>query len=100
MILEIRARFAKLQYEYTQHASDQRIRRTISADEVGEAIACGEVIEIYPDDKYGPSCLIFGWTKGGRPLHVQCTYPSRPIMRVITIYEPDPGKWISWTVRR
>ena len=24
-------------------------------------IADGQVIEDYPDDKYGPSCLIFGW---------------------------------------
>ncbi|MEG4054235.1 MULTISPECIES: DUF4258 domain-containing protein [unclassified Microcoleus] len=34
----------------------------------------GEVIEEYPDDKYSPSCLIFGLTIANRPLHVQCSY--------------------------
>ena len=32
-----------------------------------------EVIEDYPEDKYGPSCLILGFTVYGRPLHVQCS---------------------------
>jgi len=29
--------------------------------EIREMIADGQVIEDYHDDKYGPSCLIFGW---------------------------------------
>lgn len=65
-----------------------------------EAIAAGEVIEDYPDDKYGPSCLIYGKTRAQRPLHVQCSYPSRPLVRVITLYEPDPEKWIDNRTRR
>jgi hypothetical protein len=35
--------------------------------EIREMIADGQVIEDYPDDKYGPSCLIFGFTLKGRP---------------------------------
>ena len=59
--------------------------------EVEEAIASrSEVIEDYPNDKYGPSCLVLGYTKAGRPLHVQCSYPSRPLVKIITLYEPDP----------
>jgi hypothetical protein len=34
----------------------------ISVQEIREAIAVGEVIEDYPNDKYGPSCLILGFT--------------------------------------
>lgn len=40
-----------------------------------EAVAHGNIIEDYPDDKYGPSCLILGFTLAGRPLHSQCSYP-------------------------
>jgi hypothetical protein len=30
----------------------------------------GEVIEDYPDDQPYPSCLVFGRTQSGGPLHV------------------------------
>ena len=56
-----------------------------------EAILDGEVIEDYPDDKYGPSCLILGYTRDGRLLHIQVTYP--PEVKVITVYEPSQEEW-------
>jgi len=68
--------------------------------ELREAIAGGDVIEVYPEDKYGPSCLIFGVTRAGRPVHVQCSDPSRPTVKIITVYEPDPALWIEFKVRR
>jgi hypothetical protein len=51
--------------------------RRISVKETQELFGDAEVIEDYPEDKYGPSCLIFGKTREGRPLHIQCSYPSR-----------------------
>jgi len=74
--------------------------RRIGVRELREAIEIGEIIEDYPDDKYGPSCLIFGLTTGNRPLHVQCSYPSRPLLKVITLYEPDEDLWIDFKVRK
>jgi hypothetical protein len=69
--------------------------------EVEEAIASpSEIIEDYPKDKYGQSCLILGFTKIGRPLHVQCSYPSRPLVKIITLYQPDPDLWIDFRIRR
>ena len=59
-----------------------------------------EIIEYYPDDKYGPSCLILGHTRLGRPLHVQCSHPSKALIKVITLYEPDPSKWVGFRERR
>ena len=50
--------------------------------------------------KYGPSCLVLGFTTAKRPLHVQCSYPSTPIVKVITLYEPDPSRWLEFKVRR
>lgn len=101
MIHKIRAKLKRRQYEFSKHAVDQSIIRDISVAEVEDAIANrSEVIEDYPDDKYGPSCLILGYTRTGRPLHVQCSYPSRTLVKIITLYEPDPNLWIDFRVRR
>jgi Domain of unknown function (DUF4258) len=89
LIDEIRAKFANDQFEFSRHAVDQTIRRRVTLAERRQAIAAGEVIEDYPDDKYGPSCLIFGRTGAGRPLHVQTGYAWRPVVKVITVYEPQ-----------
>lgn len=67
---DIRAKVLQRQYEFSKDAVDQSIIRDISVAEVEEAIANrSEVIEDYPEDKYGPSCLILGFTYVGRPLH-------------------------------
>ena len=100
MMEEIRTRIAQGQFEFSQHAVDQSIIRHISVQELREAIVDGQVIEDYPDDKYGPSCLILGFTLADRPLHIQCSYPSRPLIKIITLYEPDPKLWIDFKVRR
>jgi len=100
LIQEIRKRVAQGQFEFSQHAVDQSIIRRISVQEIRDAIAVGEVIEVYPEDKYGPSCLIFGKTDAGRPIHVQCSDPSRPVVKIVTMYEPDPALWADFKVRR
>lgn len=100
MIDEIRKKIAVDAFEFSKHAVDQSIIRRISVPELREAISNGVIIEDYPDDKYGPSCLIHGKTAGGRAVHVHCSYPSRQVMKVITVYEPDPERWIDFTVRR
>lgn len=96
----IREKIASGDFEFSQHAVDQSIRRRISVQELREAIAVGEVIEDYPDDRYGPSCLIFGTTEAGRPIHVQCSYPSRPLVKIVTLYEPEPAQWVDSRQRR
>jgi hypothetical protein len=101
MILEeIRVKFAQDQFEFSKHAVDQTILRDISVREIREAIRNGEIIEDYPDDKYGSSCLIYGVTSKERPIHVQCSYPIRPLIKIITVYEPDPMRWIDYRFRR
>jgi hypothetical protein len=88
------------QFEFSKHATDQSIKRDISVQEMKEAILAGEIIEDYPNDKYGPSCLVFGRTPNGKPLHVQCSYPSRTLIKIITLYRPDPDRWINFTKRK
>jgi hypothetical protein len=100
VIDEIRAKIAAGLFEFSKHATDQSILRRVSVQELREAIDSGEIIEDYPNNKYGSSCLIFGLTTTNRPLHVQCSYPSRPLLKVITVYEPDVDLWIDFRVRK
>ena len=95
---ELRAAFAAGLYHYTLHAAQRTTARRISRQEIEQAVALGEIIEQYPHDKYGPSCLILGLTIAGRPLHVQCSLP--PDVKLITAYEPDPNEWLNNRVRR
>jgi hypothetical protein len=87
----LRRAFATHSYLFTAHASDRAVERGIASREIEEAIVTGEVIEDYPADKYGPSCLIMGLTEAGRVLHVQASYP--PSVKVITVYEPSLSEW-------
>jgi len=93
MIDQIREKFRRGLVEYSLHATRQVVAREISHDEVTQTVLAGEVIEDYSNDKYGPSCLILGRTTNGRVLHAQCSYPSRPLIKVITAYDPDLAEW-------
>ena len=99
-IREIRDKIAKGQFEFSRHAVDQSILRRISVKQIREAIEDGKIIEDYPQDKYGASCLILGVTGAGRPLHVHCSHPSRSLIKIVTVYEPDPKLWIDFAVRK
>lgn len=70
MIEEIQEKIKLGEYEYSRHAVDQSILREISNEEIIAVIQSGEIIEDYPQDKYGPSCLIAGSTPKGRWVHV------------------------------
>jgi hypothetical protein len=100
LLEEIRQKIDANEFEFSRHAVDQTITRGISVWEVREVFANGELIEDYPEDKFGPSCLIYGTTAAGRPLHIQCSYPTRPLIKLITIYEPDPARWVAFRIRR
>lgn len=96
---QLRHHFAERNYLLTAHASDRAAQRGIRSAEIEAAIAKGEVIEDYPDDKYGPSCLILGTAEAGRVLHIQVSYP--PPTKVITVYEPSADEWeADWKTRK
>ncbi len=100
LVDEIREKVAIGVFEYSQHASDQSLLRQISVAELRQAVSTAQVIEDYPNDKYGPSCLLLGFTDADRPIHIQCSYPSRPVLKIITVYEPDIALWTDFRVRK
>jgi len=88
-------------YEFSRHALDQSIIRGIDIPEMEQAILGNAVIiEDYPDDKYGPSCLILGYTKAGRPLHIQCGCSEGFLIKIITLYQPDQKFWVDDKIRK
>lgn len=94
----IRVKIGIGDYRFSDHAVKRMIKRSIDRSEIEEAVLSGEIIEEYPDDKYSPSCLIYGRSKAGRQLHVQLSLP--PTVVVITAYDPDEAEWIDYRIRR
>jgi len=80
----------------TQHAQQEMAEEEIFLDDVLEALRSpsSQVLENYPEHRRGPCCLVGGYTQMGRPLHVVCT-TTRPLLILITVYEPKPPKWIT-----
>jgi len=66
--------------------------RLISPLEIKRVIDNGEIIEDYPDDTRGHSCLIFGKGHAERPVHVVCT-PKDDYLAIITAYIPTTHNW-------
>lgn len=99
-VTEIQQHFKQWHYRFTVHALERMLERDIDILEVEFAVGhdVPEVIEDYPDDPRGPSCLILGWTRDGRALHVQIGYTY--MREVITAYEPDEAQWIDLRQRR
>ena len=64
----------------------------ITPAEVEDVVQRGEVIEDYPTDPRGPSCLMLGAGSGERAVHVVCS-PKTDYLAIITAYLPDPAQW-------
>ena len=76
------------------HAIRQMSRpdRLITTSEIHRVIDAGEVIEDYPEDMRGHSCLIFGFGDDSRPIHIVCS-PKDEYLALITAYLPDEDEW-------
>ncbi|MFH1981815.1 MAG: DUF4258 domain-containing protein [Pseudomonadota bacterium] len=65
--------------------------RMISTGDIRAVIESGKVIEDYPEDLRGQSCLILGFTDN-RFLHVVCA-PKNDYLAIITAYLPSDQEW-------
>ena len=66
--------------------------RMITMAEVTAVVMLGEIIEDYLDDVRGHSCLILGFGRERRAIHVACA-PKDEYLAIITAYRPDPDQW-------
>lgn len=95
--IQAQARVERLRI--TTHARDAMRDEAFTLDEVLEAIATAQILEDYPEHRRGACCLLGGQTRGGRPVHLVCT-SAQPVLILITVYEPQPPKWLTPTQRR
>jgi len=86
-------------YEISLHAEKERYAEDISLDDIETAIFSGEIIEDYPTDPRGESCLVLGYSRE-RAIHIVCGFTTIKSIRIITVYLPKPPKWIDERTRR
>ena len=94
-IRQIRKLIAGGRYEFSKHAERERELDMIAIEELEQAFTNCEIIEEYPDDPRGMSCLILGFYQR-RPIHVVCAVKTEPEeLFLITVYDPSkqPHKW-------
>jgi hypothetical protein len=64
----------------------------ISIADVRIVIDRGELVEDYPEDVRGHSCLILGNGTNATPIHVVCS-PKSDYPAIITAYLPSVQEW-------
>ena len=85
----------------TDHADEEAETDDLIFDEIFFSVSQGEIIEQYPNDKPYPSCLINGQTFSGDSVHSVWAYNENSQWAVlITVYRPDPDRWINFRIRR
>ena len=99
-IEQVRLQLHAGSFDFSRHALRRTIERNISEQEIQQAGLQATVIEKYPGDKYSPSCLLLGFTTAGRPLHIQVSLADTQMVRIVTLYEPNPNNWIDYSRRR
>ena len=84
----------------TDHADEEANQDNLSFEEIFYSVLNGDIIEDYSHDKPFPSCLICGKTFSGNPVHSVWAYNRQNEWAVlITVYRPDPKRWVNWRKR-
>jgi len=90
------ASFAGGQYNISVHGIQEMLNDNITTEILEQVLEFDvpEIIEDYPKDPRGASCLILAWAENRQPIHTCIGYGgSMPL--VITTYRPDmsPHLW-------
>jgi len=88
------------EYEFSGHADEERQADKVSISETEKALLNGEILENYPGDSRGSSCLVLGYGEEGYPVHIVCGKTPTGRMRIITVYIPTLPKWLDARTRR
>lgn len=97
-ISEIKEKVKNDDYEISFHGEKERYAENITLHDIETAVESGEILEDYPDDPRGASCLVLGHSQN-RPLHIVCGAAPTGDIRVITVYIPKLPKWLDERTR-
>ncbi len=87
----IRTKVRLLDYDLSSHAHQERQAEKITIKEIEQALLTGDIIESYPEDPRGESCLVSG-TNPVKPLHAICGNRGDKLL-IVTVYRPKPPTW-------
>ena len=99
-IKNIRDKLTNRQFFLSDHSEREKQADKITFSEIYESFLSLEIIEKYPEDKRGPSCLVLGFTKEDKPLHFVIGNLSFDNILMVTMYRPDENQWINYRERR
>ena len=97
---EIQQHVRQGEYEFSFHAQQERLEENLDVTEIEAAlVGNAEILEEYPKDPRGESCLTLGFA-GARPIHLVLGWARRQQdgskrLRVITVYIPSLPKWVN-----
>lgn len=89
----IRAEIMAQHYEISLHADDERLADNLTISQLEHVLLNCELLEHYPDDPRGESCLVVGYTPDVAPVHVVCGKNRSGHVVLITVYIPTMPKW-------
>lgn len=93
----IRKKVKRGEYDLSDHAHLERQEEQIKIKEIENNLLTGDIIEKYPNDLRGKSCLV-GSKVGRKSLHVVCGKRNRRVL-IVTVYRPKPPTWINYKTR-
>ncbi|MDI6655387.1 MAG: DUF4258 domain-containing protein [Candidatus Hydrothermarchaeota archaeon] len=91
IVMSVNIRRALKNIRTSDHARRMALLRGINLEELAKCMIEFEVIEEYPDDPRGYSCLLLVKVEN-KVIHVVCA-PKGDVLLVISIYEPDVEEW-------
>jgi hypothetical protein len=79
-------------YELSLHADEERLAEGLTIVEIENALQSLELLEDYPNDPRGRSCLVLGYAET-QPVHVVCGLTKQQKLLIITVYLPCLPEW-------
>lgn len=89
------------QVRITDHADEEADDDDLNFEDIFFSACGGEIIENYPAEIPHPRCLISGEAPNGQPVHSVWAYDQKiGVVILITVYRPDPRRWINQRIRK
>ena len=99
---KIRSLVRESAVRFTMHARAEMDADNVVTSSLMRAISSdsSEVVEDYPEDRRGHSCLILVWENEASPIHVCCAVHDETVV-IITVYRPRLEVWEDdWRTRK
>lgn len=93
----IRNKIKSQEYDLSSHAHRERQEEQITIAEIEQALLAGDIIEKYPSDPRGGSCLVAAKVEI-KPLHIVCGKRDNRLL-VVTVYRPKSPMWENYKKR-